>query len=199
MVISSIFTIRIMIEDTRIDLTEGTKFGRTLRVNNAYTFFGDFHIFPWNAKPLNSNEDITQPYTRKNDSLSNEFGCLVRRTSNNHWFFGDPRLRRTSYFNSLLNEMEFEFGIKQDALSVCFKCGKRYLKSKKNPLQMECKECQQEIKQEELLKKLFSKPIKQSYVNWLDMDQHVEKNPYTEEFETHFRVPMLIKESLIKG
>lgn len=199
MVISSIFPIRIMIKDTRIDLTEGTKFGRTLRVNNAYTFFGDFHIFPWNAKPLNSNEDITQLYTRKNDSLSNEFGCLMRRTSNNHWFFGDPQLRRRPYFNSLLNEMEFEFGIKQDALSVCFKCGKRYLKSEKNPLQMECKECQQEIKQEKLLKKLFSKPIKQSYISWLNMDQHVEKNPYTEEFETHFRVPMLIKESLIKG
>ena len=69
-----------MIADERIDLTQESNFGRRSRI--LPSFLNDITMFPWNCKPIKSQEDFYKSERTWGDSLSDQMQCLVRRTSN---------------------------------------------------------------------------------------------------------------------
>ena len=101
-----------MIGDISIDLTEDNKFGRPRFDLNEIPVVQrfDLSLFPWNTGRVERQFQLedTRPRRLYGDPLSDDMGFLVRRTSDNKWFFGDYTDLKKSWFWNCFYELLYE-------------------------------------------------------------------------------------------
>ena len=161
------------INDRRIDLTEDNKFCQTERVS----WFGRHEkevSFPWNPSisGLTSDTQLQDPRPKRlwGDSLSDEMGYVVRRGSDNRWWFGDYTDYKKYYFWQMFDEILYEVSLIKPLYCVCPRCGKRQITN--NIFYDECDECKLDMECEKTKQHLFPNIKKTNYIAWNDAMPH---------------------------
>ena len=176
------------INDRRIDLTEDNKFCQTDRVS-LFAPHEKEVSFPWNSSisGLTSDTQLGDPRPKRSwgDSLSDDMGYVVRRGSDNRWWFGDYTDYKEPYFWQMFDEILYEVALIKPLYCVCPRCGKRMISNK--VFYEECDECKFDIACGETKKHLFPNVKKTNYIPWSDFMTHV----------TGYRTPFNILQQLL--
>lgn len=153
--------------DELIDLTQDSKFIRTTpTVRGIEDPIMKINRIPWRKRAITSMEDLQPRVCRSyGDVLSDEMGCIVRRCSDNTWLFGNPEIKKKSYFEALFTEVLSEVGLKiTTVLNICPQCGKRRIT---HDIFRVCDSCELEQYDREVRHKLFPKQ-KTKYIGFRD-------------------------------
>ena len=178
-----------MIADERIDLTQESNFGR--RSHILPSFLNDITMFPWNCKPIKSQEDFYKSERTWGDSLSDQMQCLVRRTSNNKWFFGQKLENYWYDAYGVFNELLAELGIFDNIYGVCCKCGRRSINHSIFEL---CTHCMLEEHYKETYNKLFQHTQKMKYISWQNHQFGLFEDIYGNNIEIFVPTKQLIED-----
>ncbi len=184
-----------MIKDRIIDLTQERKFGLQ-SVTRRLILFGEI-IFPWQMRPIETCKN-TKTFRERIDRFSSECGELIRRTSNNSWFFGNSQIYETeSIPQRVMKELLFEMGLcfensalKWNRSKCCPRCGRQTVWAMGVEL---CKCCKESMGQEDIHKKLFPKIQKSSFCSWMDCPISTRGGG------RHFIYPQTITQELINS
>ena len=161
-----------MIGDNSIDLTQENNFGR---VREELTPLEIVHRrvtqFPWNVRRIEPGQfmEDTRPRRLYGDALSDDMGMLVRRTSDNKWFFGDQKQLEKPWFWAAFLEQLSEMCLIRSCWLPCPHCGTYHIQNKQY-IYDECDRCILDRKLEETYKKLFEKPPSREYIPWRDFN-----------------------------
>ena len=93
-------------------------------------------------------------------------GYVVRRGSDNRWWFGDYTDYKKYYFWQMFDEILYEVSLIKPLYCVCPRCGKRQITN--NIFYDECDECKLDMECEKTKKHLFPNIEKTNYIAWND-------------------------------
>lgn len=168
-----------MIRDSSIDLTEDNKFGIPLDMTEIGLLSQriESRTFPWNIRRITNSNQLqdTRPRRLYGDSLSDDMGMIVRRTSDNHWFFGNYQELKKPWFWDSFNEELFEFALLKPILEPCPRCGTPHITLH---FYEECINCKIEMRCQDTYNKLFPKKVHTKYIAWQDAQviSHLDEN-----------------------
>lgn len=169
-----------MIGDISIDLTEDNKFGRPRFDLNEIPVVQrfDLSLFPWNTRRVERQVQLEDTRLRRlyGDSISDDMGFLVRRTSDNKWFFGDYTDLKKSWFWNCFYELLYECCLYKEVDAKCIRCGRHLISSKH--IDRECPYCNIEMEADQTYKKLFNKPVVENYIPWRDFSTTVKLDDF---------------------
>ena len=187
------------IHDRRIDLTQDRKFGR-IRSPIISPILKDLKVFPWNSRRITSGDQLGEVSGKNRriygDRLSDEMCMLVRRTSNNTWFFGEPQRTKTYYFENLFIEVLSEIGLYNDCFVPCPSCGKKRLYH--GFLYDTCFDCNMEQNLQKTKQKLFPQRINTTYIPWQDYTHRIQWDSQLQQFITSIQHPEQVLTSIRK-
>ena len=186
------------IRDTRIDLTEDTKFGYPIPKFTAMV--KELRIFPWNSRRITSTDQLGEVSSKNRrlygDPLSDEMCMVVRRTSDNKWFFGEPHKTKTSYFENLFIEVLSEVGLYTDCFVPCPACGNKRLYH--GFLYNTCFDCNMKEKLQKTKQKLFPEKVTTTYIPWQDYTNRSQWDSQLQQFITSIQHPEQVLTSIRK-
>jgi hypothetical protein len=161
-----------MIGDNSIDLTQENNFGTVREELTPFEIVRRRAIqFPWNVHRIEPGQFMadTRPKRLYRDQLSDDMGMLVRRTSDNKWFFGDQKQLEKPWFWEAFLEQLSEMCLIRTCWLPCPHCGTYHIQNKQY-IYDECDECILDRKLEETYKKLFEKSPAREYIPWKDFN-----------------------------
>lgn len=183
------------INDTRIDLTEGNKFSEGRRFN----LFDHVNSgsFPWNTRQLTSDTLMVETrWVRPwGDTISDEMGYVVRRGSDNKWWFGDYTDHKKPYFWNMFESVMYEIGMVKPLDCICTRCGEKQITT--NRFYDVCDKCKVEMACEETMKKLFPKKEKTTFISWLGSTERIAFDKKLNRHVVGFEIPNKVLQELI--